>query len=139
MSKKPDYFYNQSAVIPYKIENNEISILIITSAKKKRWVIPKGIIEDGMKPSESALKEAIEEAGVSGNVAKQPVGIYKYDKWGGTCTVEVFPMEVKKVFERWDEDFRDRLWIKLSEVENYIEENDLLKLIQKFSNEINGS
>ena len=31
-------------------------------------------------------------------------GSYKYKKWGGTCKVRVYKMEVTKVFTKWDID-----------------------------------
>ena len=79
--KKPQYFYQQSGVIPYKIENNELKVLLITSRKGKKWKIPKGIVEPALSPSDSAAKEAFEEAGILGKVDKAEIGSYKYFKW----------------------------------------------------------
>jgi len=108
----PDYFYRQSGVIPYRIVDGEIEILLITSRKKNRWIIPKGVIEPYMTPQESAKQEAYEEAGVFGRVMNEPVGEYQSEKWGGTCTVTVYPMLVEKVYDEWmEQDFRKRKWM----------------------------
>ena len=109
--EKPDNYYLQSGVIPYRLTNDKLEILLITSRKKKKWIIPKGIIENGMKPRESASLEALEEAGVIGSVADEPIGKYTVNKWGGVCEVLVYPMKVENVTAQWLEDnFRERKW-----------------------------
>ncbi len=132
MKTKPNYWYNQSAVIPYRIIDNKIEILIITSRKKKHWIIPKGIIEKNLSSLESAQKEALEEAGVIGNGNESIIGKYKYKKWGGKCKVTVFSMEVKSYSDIWVEDFRERKWIGYEKVDKYINNKKLLKIINKF-------
>ncbi|MCU7940019.1 MAG: histidine phosphatase family protein [gamma proteobacterium symbiont of Bathyaustriella thionipta] len=112
---RPSYYYQQSSVIPYHYNNNgELEILLILSSKKKHYVIPKGIKEPGLTPRESAEKEAQEEAGVIGNVALHPIGIYHYKKWEATCSVNVYPMEVTLMLdeEHWEEKHRTREWVK---------------------------
>ncbi len=132
MKTKPEYWYEQSAIIPYRIINNKIEILIITSRKKKHWIIPKGIIENNLSPLESAQKEALEEAGVIGNGNENIIGKYKYKKWGGKCKVTVFSMEVKSYLDIWTEDFRERKWIGYEDIDKYINNKKLLKIINNF-------
>lgn len=130
MKSRPEWYYNQSAVIPYKINNGELYVLLITSRKKKKWIIPKGIIEIGMKPGDSAIKEAMEEAGVVGIVDDEAIGEYGYDKWGGNCKVKVFPMKVKKELNKWPEDnFRIRKWFLLTEAAQKVDREDLAEII----------
>ena len=90
MKTKPDYFYIQSGVLPYRVEGGVMRVLLITSQGGRRWVIPKGIVEPGLSAVVSAAKEALEEAGIDGRVDPAPMGSYKRQKWGGTCSVEVF-------------------------------------------------
>ena len=73
MRTRPDHYYRQSAVIPYRLREGRVEILLITSRKGKRWVVPKGILEPELTPAESAAKEAREEAGVSGRISAAPV------------------------------------------------------------------
>lgn len=127
--KKPLYYYNQSGVIPYRIINKNIEVLLVTSRKKKKWIIPKGIIESNMSPQESALKEAIEEAGVNGKVSGKKLGDYDMKKWGGTCNVQVYLMEVKKELQKWPEDFRERKWVSLNKAVSMVENNGIKKLL----------
>ncbi|NNJ93833.1 MAG: NUDIX hydrolase, partial [Halobacteria archaeon] len=110
MSKRPGYFYKQSGVIPIRKRHGKIELLMVTSTNKKRWVIPKGVKEPDLSLKKSAIKEAWEEAGVRGKVSKPAIGAYRYRKWGGVCTVEVYVMEVSKVVSHWQESFRDRRW-----------------------------
>ena len=131
MGKVPEYFYNQSGVIPFRKYKGEIEILLITTLKGN-WTIPKGIIEDNHSPQESALKEAVEEAGVWGIVSDEEVGTYKFYKWGGNCRVKVYTMEVTKVFKNWEEQkIRERIWVPLEKSQKMISKKKLAKLIGK--------
>jgi 8-oxo-dGTP pyrophosphatase MutT (NUDIX family) len=90
-----------------------LEVLLITSRRRGRWIIPKGLIEPGMSPAESAAMEAFEEAGVRGRIGDQPIEEYSYKKWGGVCGVKVYLLEVDEVFDDWPEaDIRRREWIK---------------------------
>jgi 8-oxo-dGTP pyrophosphatase MutT (NUDIX family) len=142
MTQKPDSWYQQSAVIPYRVNGRVrsqaplIEVMLITSRKRKRWVIPKGIIEPGMTPQESALKEAYEEAGIRGNVSATACGVYFYEKWQGICRVEVFLLEVTEVLPDWPEAaLRDREWMTFEEAANRVRENDLKQLLLKIPHE----
>ncbi len=127
---KPAYYYRQSAVIPYRLDSGSLEILMITSRRKKRWVIPKGIIEPNLSPQLSAAKEALEEAGLEGQVSPTPLGNYEYHKWKGTCKVEVYTLQVEKVLDRWQEDYRDREWISLHAAINRAEEPGLKEILR---------
>ena len=131
MSNKPDYYYQQSAVVPVRQRGDNMEVLMITSRKAKRWIIPKGIIESGLSPADSAAKEALEEAGISGEILPEVLGSYCYDKWGGTCSVQVFVMQVTQVQDVWLEDFRDRVWLSLEDAIERINEMALQKMLKK--------
>ena len=85
-----DWIYYQSAAVPFRCREGQLELLLITSRGKKRWIVPKGIVDPGLTPSAAAAKEAFEEAGVEGEILYPSVGTYTYPKWQGTCTVEVF-------------------------------------------------
>jgi phosphohistidine phosphatase len=127
---KPDYWYIQSAVIPFRKHSGELQILLITSRKKKRWTIPKGIKEPDLSPWQSAAKEALEEAGIAGPVLDHSLGTFTYRKWGGVCTVEVFAMAVEKVLDVWQEDYRDREWVALDEASARLDRQGLSRIVQ---------
>jgi len=113
---RPAYYYTQSSVIPYRVNNNRLEILIIRSSQDKHWVIPKGIADPGHTLQASAAKEAWEEAGVEGHVSAVAIGSYSYPKWGATCTVTVYPMMVTRQLneEEWRERHRGRQWVPVN-------------------------
>lgn len=138
MRTKPDYFYSQSAVIPFRRAGDRLEILLITSRKKRRWVIPKGVKEPELSAAESAAKEALEEAGIRGRVYPAPVGHYQYRKWGDVCSVVVFAMHVQEVLERWDEAFREREWLGVEEAAARIEETALKTMLLSLAATLKG-
>jgi len=54
---RPAYYYSQSAVIPYRIRDDRVEILIITSSRNKHWIVPKGVIDIGCRPRNLRLKK----------------------------------------------------------------------------------
>jgi phosphohistidine phosphatase len=129
---RPAYYYTQSAVIPYRIQDGKLEILVIASSKKKHLVVPKGIKDPGLTPQESAAKEAWEEAGVEGEVAMEALGEYRYPKWGATCTVTVYPMKVTRVVaeEDWEERHRGRQWLAADEAAARLKQKELRGLVK---------
>ncbi len=105
---------------------------MITSRKRRRWVIPKGVKEPDLSLPDSAAKEALEEAGIKGRVWDIAVGTYQYEKWGDTCTVEVFAMEVKTLLDEWMESFREREWVALPTAVERATEEELKRILQFF-------
>lgn len=129
MKEVPDYFYRQSAVVPVRRRAGRAEILLITSRRRKRWVLPKGVIEPGLSAAASAAKEALEEAGILGSIDPTPLGTYSYPKWGGICDVEVYSMAVTHQLDDWAESYRDRQWLSASEAAARVEEPALKSLI----------
>ena len=131
MAAVPDWYYTQSGVLAYRRGAGGIEVVLITSRRRRRWVIPKGVVERSLTPAESAAKEAFEEAGVTGPLDPRPVGRYDYRKWGGTCTVEVFLLRVREVLEEWAEsEVRERQWLSPSQASRLVEEPALSELIR---------
>ena len=129
MSTRTIVLVEQSGVIPYRILDGKIEVMLITSSGGKRWVIPKGLIEPDMTPEDSAAKEAWEEAGVLGQVFPDLMGTYEYYKSGCTCQVDVFLLQVETVVENWPEAYkRKRQWVSIPKAIKRVDEPDL-KLI----------
>jgi len=61
-----------------------IEWLICKHSGYHKWVLPKGIIETGEKPEETAVREVVEETGVRTEIVKKiaPDVKYKYMKQG---------------------------------------------------------
>ncbi len=104
---------------------------MITSRKRRRWVIPKGVKEPELSPQDSAAKEALEEAGIKGAVTASSLGSYQYEKWGATCTVQVYLMEVETVLDKWLESFRDREWVSVATAAERVTEDELKSIIRR--------
>ncbi|NQV14191.1 NUDIX hydrolase [bacterium] len=98
-------YFKQSGVIPvYKGK-----VVLITARGSNRWIIPKGSIVWDLSAQDSAAKEALEEAGVKGDVSANEIGTYTYEKLGGRFKVRLYFMEVTKLKDKWQEkDFRKR-------------------------------
>ncbi|MDA1143281.1 MAG: NUDIX hydrolase [Planctomycetota bacterium] len=134
-SKKPAFLFRQSGVVPYRLCDGLLEILLITSIRKRNWIIPKGVVEQRMTPLETALNEAFEEAGVKGVSSGRTLGAYSYHKenWGGTCNVEVFSLRVTEALEKFPDILRrERRWMGLEEALDSIRAPGLSKLIENF-------
>ena len=109
--------YHQSGVIPYRLKGkNKIEVLLITSVKRQRWIIPKGYIEFNLSAFESAKKEALEEAGVLGSNETVELGELIIQKSYGKCFMKIFSMEVTKELEDYPEKSkRKRKWFELDQ------------------------
>lgn len=131
MEPVPDFFYRQSGAIPYRVRDGGLEILVITSRSRRRWIIPKGVVEPELSPADSAAQEAYEEAGVRGRVGAA-IGAYQVEKWNGVCTVTVFPMEVTEVLDAWPEAaVRERRWVDLEEACRLVKRPDLEALLRR--------
>lgn len=132
---RPAYYYTQSSVIPYRLNQGQLEIMVVSSSQKKHLVVPKGIKDPGLTPQQSAAKEALEEAGVEGLVADAPIGRYDCQKWGGTCSVEVYPMEVTRVLpeDEWEERHRGRNWVSPETAAEGLKEQALVPMVYRLA------
>lgn len=129
---RPAYYYTQSAVIPYRIRDGRLEILLVRSSGDKHWVVPKGIIDPGHSAQESGLKEAWEEAGIEGEVDNEPLGSYRYPKWGAFCSVAVYPMAVSRELPvgEWEEPERGRHWVPAEMASQLLKQEKLRPLVE---------
>jgi 8-oxo-dGTP pyrophosphatase MutT (NUDIX family) len=140
MKTRPWWFYNQSAVIPYRLMDGRLELLLITSRKRGRWIVPKGVIDPGKTAEEAAANEAYEEAGVRGQIVTGLIGEYSYEKWGGTCKVQVFLLEVEVVLDAWPEqDARRREWMSAEKAAESVQEEALRRIILSIPVSLNKS
>lgn len=132
----------QVGALPYQIVDGQLVVLLVTSSTRQRWVLPKGGIEDGETPAEAALREAQEEAGVTGKIAADPVGSYNDLKLGKKrlreVMIDIFPLRVKKQFPDWDEDGkRHRQWVTCDEARRLVSIPDLVPIITSLERQMN--
>jgi 8-oxo-dGTP pyrophosphatase MutT (NUDIX family) len=106
----------QAAAIPYRIRKRRLEVALVTTSRGKGWIVPKGSVDDGEGPREAAIREAEEEAGTLGVLARKPLGRYRHVNGNGTCRVDVYLMRVTDVREHWlEEDVRQRRWMRIRE------------------------
>tara|TARA_B100000700_G_scaffold101966_1_gene114977 strand:+ start:27560 stop:28033 length:474 start_codon:yes stop_codon:yes gene_type:complete len=107
----------QSGVIPYRVRNGYVEILLVSSSHSGKWGIPKGGVEPDLTKRESASTEAFEEAGLKGK-AKKRLGEFTYVKGatGRPQHVVVYAMRVKRELNDWMESHRrERKWFTLKQ------------------------
>jgi phosphohistidine phosphatase len=130
--KKPAWYYRQSGVIPFREQDDNLEILLVTTRKQQHWTIPKGIVEPGLTAAESASKEAWEEAGVRGFLLPFPLGIYQQQKWDGICQIEVFLFQVDVEAARWPESgLRQRQWFSIADALEAAHNQELRQLMRE--------
>ncbi len=106
----------QAGVIPFRRKKGTIEVCLIRNKGGRKWKIPKGFVDDGETVEQAALKEAWEEAGLTGQIVGAAVGAYKYEKWGQALTVSVYLMEVSGQEDKWEESgIRERAWWPVGE------------------------
>ena len=129
-----EFDFTQSAIIPYSIKDGELQILLITSIRKKKWIIPKGFIEFNLSAFESAKKEAFEEAGVIGTNETIELCSFTIKKYGGRTNIVVYSMEVEKFKEDYPEkNLRKRKWFSSKEAIKTItipEAGEMIKILE---------
>jgi 8-oxo-dGTP pyrophosphatase MutT (NUDIX family) len=112
--------------------------MLVTSRETRRWVIPKGWAEKKLEPHALAAKEAFEEAGLEGEIGREPIGSYRYAKLirgkkatkSVSCEVVVFPLAVSRQLEDWPErGQRETRWFTLEEAAMLVEEGGLVSLL----------
>ena len=129
----------QYAALPYRVAGGRVEFLLITSRRTQRWIVPKGWPVERLAPSACAALEALEEAGVSGEVERRPIGHYRYLKHSKKrpsipCKVEVFALRVVQQRKTWvEKDERERRWCTADEAAAAVDELELRQLILSFA------
>ena len=134
---KLEFNFHQSGVIPYRIKNSELQVLLITSVKKKKWILPKGYIEFNLSPFESAKKEAYEEAGVIGTNETVELGSYIVKSSIGVYDMKVYSMEVIEVLDDYPEkNYRKRKWFSVKDAADNISIPEVSDMILSLNEKI---
>jgi ADP-ribose pyrophosphatase YjhB (NUDIX family) len=116
----------------------KVEILLITTSNARQWIVPKGWPIEGLTPSQCAAREALEEAGVEGEVAAESLGSFRHHKQAKSgetilCTVHLFPMEVTGQRQTWPEKhLREVHWCSVAETLARVKHPNLRRLIIKF-------
>ena len=129
----------QYGALPWRRTDGAVEILLITTRNTRRWIVPKGWPLAGRTPSECAAQEALEEAGVLGEMDQKPLGWFSYDKLRKSgevlhCKVQVYAMEVARQRRSWAEKAaRQTRWCSPQEALSHVSEPGLRQIISKFA------
>ncbi len=127
----------QFAALCYRIKKGKVQILLITSRRTKRWIVPKGWPMEGKTPFESAAQEAWEEAGVTGKAKPECLGVYTYAKVREdndlSCLAMLYAVKVTALAKRYPEsNERKRRWMSRKEAARRVAEPELARMIRDF-------
>ncbi len=126
---------SHAGVLPYRLEHGGPKFLLITTRRSKRWIVPKGQLEENSTAGEIALREANEEAGLTGQLDPEPLGTFSHAKNGSPVAdlIVVFPLHVAGQSNHWPEkEEREWRWFTASEAVELVEP-DLGRLILSFA------
>ncbi len=111
----------QACALPYRLATHGVELCLVTSLTRRRWGFPKGLVDPGETPEQTAYKEAFEEAGLQGRIVGPPVGQYHYIKCETPLEVVGYLMLVTAEHATWPEDkLRQRRWAVVEEAMSLI-------------------
>ena len=129
---------HQVGAIPYAIVDGRVTFLLVTSRRSGRWIFPKGSIMKGLTPWETAAQEALEEAGVEGEVSPTCLGSYRTIKKTplsrSVVEVDMYALRVTDQLQSWQEmKSRRRHWVLLPEARRLLGDPDLADIAAKLN------
>lgn len=129
----------QVAALPYVPIGPAIEVLLVTSKRRRRWILPKGWPSKHFSLPQSAAREAEEEAGVVGSVRTSPIGSYTYTKamptgYSVPCHVFVYPLLVRQHHLSWRErGQREIKWTTLASAARLVDDRELGRLLEQLA------
>lgn len=133
----------QFAALCYRVRNKKVQVLLVTSRRSGRWIMPKGWPINNKTPFESAAQEAWEEAGVVGRADSRPLGLYSYVKVVGDdeddadvglpVVAMVYAVKVKTLMADYPEaGQRKRKWVSRKKAAAMVGEPELARILRDF-------
>jgi 8-oxo-dGTP pyrophosphatase MutT (NUDIX family) len=128
----------QYGALCWRLGEDGVDVLLITSRDTGRWILPKGWPMPGLAPEAAAEQEAWEEAGVEGVMNPVCLGRYGYQKCLSVtaqvpCAVAVYGLRVVSLADKFPEvKERTRQWFRQDVAATMVNEPDLASLIAGF-------
>jgi 8-oxo-dGTP pyrophosphatase MutT (NUDIX family) len=121
----------QACTVPFRRCGDQLQFCLITSSRGS-WIFPKGIVDPGETPEQTALKEAFEEAGLHGQLIGAPLGSYKLPKFDTVFEVVSRLLSVERCDDAWPEhSMRQRQWVTAEEARQLISKPELTTLLNE--------
>ena len=123
---------HRSGTVPYLLDSDgTIRVMLVTPKGGGTWMLPKGNIEKGMTPYDSAAKGAFEEAGVTGDCDPVILGEYKWQ----SQLVSIYPLQIKRILDDWKETgLRSRFLFRLEMAMKAVKNDDIRTVLRKLKN-----
>lgn len=128
----------QFGAVPFTVVDGHVVFLMITSRRTGRWIFPKGSAILGKASWQVAQLEALEEAGVEGDIEAQSIGTYQTIKkrtiTQSVVEVEMYPLRVTRQHDAWQEQVsRHRHWALLPEARRLLSDPKLADIAAKIA------
>jgi 8-oxo-dGTP pyrophosphatase MutT (NUDIX family) len=129
----------QVGALPWRTTEGALELLLVTSRNSNRWILPKGWPMRGKTMAGAAAQEALEEAGVEGEIEAQHVGAFEHFRRDARAdrpgvSILVFPMKVRRVLQDWPEKGqRLRQWFPAEDAARQVDSDQLAQIIRDFA------
>ncbi|KAL1021053.1 hypothetical protein UPYG_G00008100 [Umbra pygmaea] len=116
-----DGYKKRAACLCFRNESEEEVLLVSSSRHPDKWIVPGGGMEPGEEPSDAAVREVCEEAGVKGTLGRL-LGVFENtDRKHRTY---VYVLIVTDMMEDWEDSVnigRKREWFKTSDASGVLQ------------------
>ncbi|MEM9999383.1 MAG: NUDIX hydrolase [Pseudomonadota bacterium] len=135
-----DATIHRAGAIPFrrpKKKTDPVTILLITSMTRKRWIVPKGVVENDETMQTTAERETLEETGVKGKLITDfPMTVLierQFEDQFEHVPCTFYPLLAKSTAKKWAEsEARQRQWVSLPQAKRMIRDDDYAELLVQF-------
>ncbi|MBC7328056.1 NUDIX hydrolase [bacterium] len=128
-----------SGGIVFKKEDGECSVVLVGVERKGKlvWALPKGLVEKGERPEETAIREVREEAGVEGELVDKigDISYWYVDKEEGVRYHKTVHFYLLKYLngspENHDWEIKEARWFPINDAINVLEYPTEKKMLLK--------
>lgn len=134
----------QAAAVCYRVRGSRLEFLLVKTSSGK-WTFPKGRIEPALSASESASREAWEEAGARGKIEREHFAVYldtKRTVGHGSSTREImiaaFLLNVHSTVQP-EELHRDPTWFTPEDARKKLQDSRVTRYASQISSVVNAA